>query len=372
MDFTPSPEQQDAAALARRILTDRCTRSRLRELEATGTRFDPDLWRELGTAGLLGLHLPEEAGGAGLGVLELCSVAVEAGRVLAPVPLPWHAVAAGALARHGSPEQVRQWLPAAVGGDSVLTVALAEDHADVADPPTTTARRVDGGWLVSGAKTVVPSATVADLFLVPVDTVHGCAVVLVRPDDAGVRVVPQEVNDGDTAGRLELDDVRVDDGRILGTVGDGRALAGWSASHLATVACAVQLGVVEAALELTAGYARTREQFGRPIGAFQAVSQRLADAYIGVNGLRLTLWQAAWRLSEDLAADVEVATAKLWAADVGHTVAHTTVHVHGGVGIDLDGPAHRYFTAAKRLEFLLGGSTRQALAVGRALASEPV
>ena len=102
---------------------------------------------------------------------------------------------------------------------------------------------------------------------------------------------------------------------------------------------------------LTAAYAKTREQFGRPIGTFQAVSQRLADGYIDVLGQRLTLWQAAWRLAEGLPADAEVAIAKLWAADAGHRLAHTTVHVHGGVGIDLDGEAHRYFTAAKRFEF---------------------
>lgn len=369
MDFTLSSEQQDAAALARRILVDRCTQPRLREVEATGTRFDPDLWKELGAAGLLGLHLPEAAGGAGLGLLELCSVAVEVGRALAPVPLPWHTAAAAAVARHGTPEQVARWVPAAASGESVLTVALSEDHCDVPDPATTTARHGDGGWRVTGAKTVVPAATLADLFLVPVDTADGAAVLLVRPDDPGVRVVPQEVNDGDTAGRLELDDARLDASRLLGDVGGG--VTAWLAAHLTTVACAEQLGVVEAALELTAEYARTREQFGRPIGTFQAVSQRLADAYIDVDGLRLTMWQAAWRLNEDLPAEVEVATAKLWAADTGHKVAHTTVHVHGGVGIDVDGPAHRYFTAAKRREFLLGGSTRQALAVGRALAAEP-
>ena len=94
---------------------------------------------------------------------------------------------------------------------------------------------------------------------------------------------------------------------------------------------------------------RTREQFGRPIGTFQAVSQRLADGYIDTLGQRLTLWQAAWRLGEGLPAEKELATATLFAADAGHRVAHTTVHVHGGVGIDLDGEAHRYFTAAKRL-----------------------
>ena len=99
--------------------------------------------------------------------------------------------------------------------------------------------------------------------------------------------------------------------------------------------------------------------------------QRLADGYIDTLGQRLTLWQAAWRLDEGLPADTEVAIAKLWAADAGHKLAHTTVHVHGGVGIDLDGEAHRYFTAAKRFEFLHGGATEQALRIGRTLAAEP-
>ncbi len=135
-------------------------------------------------------------------------------------------------------------------------------------------------------------------------------------------------------------------------------------------AAAEQLGVTEGALALTASYAKAREQFGRPIGTFQAVSQRLADGFIDVLGQRLTLWQAVWRLQEGLPATTEVAVAKLWAADAGHRLAHTTVHVHGGVGIDLDGDAHRYFTSAKRFEFLFGGATDQALTVGRELASQ--
>jgi len=371
MDFSLTPEQQDAAALARRMLADRCTQARLREVEAGGARFDADLWKELGAAGLLGLHLPETAGGAGLGLLELCSVAVETGRVVAPLPLTSHAVAAAAIAAFGSPEQVQEWVPTAAQGANVLTVALSEDHADVPERPTTVAERTADGWTLTGTKTVVPAATVADLFLVPADTADGGVVLLVRKDDPGVRVEEQEVNDGDKVGRLELDAVALPADRALGETGSGSQVTRWVAARLTVAVCAEQLGVVEGALDLTAEYASTRAQFGRPIGTFQAVSQRLADGYIDVHGVRLTMWQAAWRLSEGLPADVEVATAKLWAADTGHKIAHTTVHVHGGVGIDLDGAAHRYFTAAKRLEFSLGGTTRQALAVGRALAAEP-
>ncbi|WP_436535383.1 acyl-CoA dehydrogenase family protein [Actinoplanes sp. HUAS TT8] len=142
----------------------------------------------------------------------------------------------------------------------------------------------------------------------------------------------------------------------------GRAAA--DVPYLETVAhptvgvCAAQLGVVERALEMTAGYARSRVQFGRPIGSFQAVAQRLADAHIDVEALRLTMWQAAWSRTE-----ADVATAGFWAAEAGHRVLHTAVHLHGGVGLDLEYPLHRYFLAAKRHEFLLGGATRQLLAL---------
>jgi hypothetical protein len=131
------------------------------------------------------------------------------------------------------------------------------------------------------------------------------------------------------------------------------------------------VGGIERCLELAVAYASTREQFDRPIGSFQAVGQRLADGYIDVKGLRLTLTQAAWRVSEDLPADIDVASAAFWAADAGHRVAHTIVHVHGGVGVDTDHPVHRYFLAAKETEFALGGATGQLRRIGRELAETP-
>jgi alkylation response protein AidB-like acyl-CoA dehydrogenase len=135
-----------------------------------------------------------------------------------------------------------------------------------------------------------------------------------------------------------------------------------SPGRLVLGAAAQQLGVVERALEMTAEYARTRIQFDRPIGAFQAVSQRLADAWIDVEALRLAVWQAASRPEP-----AEVATAGFWAAEAGHRVLHTAVHVHGGVGIDMDYPLHRYFLAAEHHEFLLGGATAQLLDLAEVL-----
>jgi 3-oxocholest-4-en-26-oyl-CoA dehydrogenase beta subunit len=210
---------------------------------------------------------------------------------------------------------------------------------------------------------------VAAAFLVPVETPDGVAVFLVEPGDEGVTVTPQRFSDGDEVARLDLSGVAVSTARQVGPA-DGSAAE--RLRHLLLLAgAAEQLGITEGALALTAAYAKTREQFGRPIGTFQAVSQRLADGFIDVLAQRLSLWQAVWRLSEGVPAATEVAVAKLWAADAGHRLAHTTVHVHGGVGIDLDGEAHRYFTSAKRFEFLYGGATDQALAIGGSLADQP-
>ncbi|MFB9312076.1 acyl-CoA dehydrogenase family protein [Nocardioides plantarum] len=357
MDFSFTPEQDEAAELAARILGDRATNDRQKTVEAGGSRFDADLWRELDEAGLVSLALPEQYGGAGLGLIELARVLVEVGRTLAPVPLAVHGPAALLVAEVGTDEQKQRWLP----GATILSAAVAEERSHLPARPTVVAR--DGR--LTGTKVLVRAGAVAGAYLVTASTDEGTGVFLLDATADGVTEVEGHSSDRDLVVRLDLDDAPAD--RL------GGVEAAMRLGQLLTVAAAAeQLGVTDGALRLTASYAKVREQFGRPIGTFQAVSQRLADGYIDVLAQRLTLWQAVWLLSEGHAADTEVATAKLWAADAGHKLAHTAVHVHGGVGIDLDGEAHRYFTTAKRFEFLFGGATEQALAVGRVLASEPV
>ena len=364
MDFTFSSEADDAAELAATILKDHTTPERLAEVEAGGNRFDPVLWKALGDAGLRSLTTPETHDGAGLGLLELCRVLVEVGRTVAPAPIATDSVARLFIAGHGSDDQQRL-----VFDGELVSCAVAEEHEHAPTVPTTTAAQDGDDYVLTGTKYLVPAATVASMFLVPATTPDGAAVFLVDADASGLTIGEQHLSDGDVAGLVELDGVRMAaDRRVDG--GDGEAAA--RLVDLLTVAtCAVQLGVTEGAVQLTAEYAKTREQFDRPIGTFQAVAQRLADGYIDTRFLALTVWQAAWRLSERLPAAEAIATAKLWAADAGHRVAHTTVHIHGGVGVDLDGEAHRYFTAATRYDFEHGGTTEQALRLGRLLAAEP-
>jgi 3-oxocholest-4-en-26-oyl-CoA dehydrogenase beta subunit len=368
MDFTLTAAQDDLGGLTRQILTDRVTPERLRELDDSDTRFDRALWTELAKAGILAAALPESVGGSGLGLLEQCSVLIEIGRAIAPVPyLASIALGAAAIAEFGTRDQQRNWAAPAGRGEIVLAVALAEDDSDDPAAPATTARAVEGGWQLTGAKTSVLAGVEADLLLVPARTPSGVGVFLVASRDSGVSVQPQRVTGGDGTAQVALAGAFVPADRQLGVLGS--PVATWLSARATVGLCALQLGVTERALELTAAYARSREQFGKPIGSFQAVSQRLGDGYIDVEAIRLTLWQAAWRLAEGLPAETEVATAKFWAAEGGHRVAHTAVHVHGGVGIDMEGDVHRYFTAAKHNEFALGGATAQLRRIGAALAS---
>ena len=338
MDFTVSGEARDLAGLTR-------------DLAASGR----PLWPALAEAGVLAAALPKAAGGEGYGLVEQCAILVELGRAAATVPyLPSIVAAAGALARFGTEEQVAEWVAPAGRGEVVLSAAGRSVRAE----------RLPGrGWWLNGTIPAVPAAPGAALILVPAGEL---GVFLVRPGDPGATVEAERVEGGPAVGLLRLDGAVVPDERRLADPAAGR----WLTAHLTVGASAAQLGVVERALELTAEHCRTRVQFERPIGAFQAVAQRLADAYIDVEGLRVALWQAAWRLSEHPPAAVEVATAGFWAADAGHRVLHTAVHLHGGVGIDLTYPLHRYFLAAKYHEFLLGGATAQLLVLADTFRSE--
>jgi acyl-CoA dehydrogenase len=368
MNFEPTESQVELAGLTRQIVTDHVTPQRLRAVEEHGLLFDRRLWSALSAAGVVSAALPQSIGGGGLDFLEQCSVLVELGRATAPVPYLTCVLSAAALGYFGTDEQRSRWATPAASGDLVLTAALAEELLDDPEAPQTRAERHGEGWRLSGSKAVVPFGSVAGAFLVPAATDNGVCLFVVLPGDAGVSLEEQRLVDGDSAATLELSSVALGADRLV----PGADVVHWLVARATVALAAYQTGVLERALELTAEYAREREQFGRPIGSFQAVAQRLADAYIDVEAARLTMWEAAWRIANALPGGSYIATAKFWAADAGHRVAHTAVHVHGGSGIDLDAPTHRYFTAAKRTEFALGGATAQLRKLGAELAATPV
>ena len=367
MDFTSTEAANDLGGLVDTIVDAVCTPEHQRTLDGLDQRFDRELWGKLIESDILTSASPASLGGDGFGVLEQVAVLVALGHQLAAVPyLESVMLAAGALARFGSEELQQSWGMPAVSGEKILTVAL---DGEMGEGPVR-AVSAGGGYRLTGTRTQVGFGPVADAFLVPAETDSGTAVFLVAADDPGVTVTAIQTTGLGSVGHLTLDGVAVDGARQVGDGFDGIVVT-WLDTLATLGRSAFQLGVLERGLQLTAEYARTREQFDRPIGSFQAVAQRLADSYIDVKALRLTLTQAAWRVSEDIPAEIDVASAAFWAADAGHRVAHTVVHVHGGVGVDTDHPAHRYFLAAKEVEFALRGATGQLRRIGRELAETP-
>ncbi|GAA1082666.1 acyl-CoA dehydrogenase family protein [Tsukamurella strandjordii] len=355
MDFTVPEAQADLAALTRRITEDWAAKNP----HPGDSGLDRDLWAVLARSGILDAALPASIGGGALGITAHAAVLTELGRTVAPAPyLDSILVGAETIVEYGTPAQIEQWaLPVLRGTDTVAAV-FGDDHTGFV------ATVAGDGWRLNGAQTAVSSAAFADTLLIEADTPDGPALFLVPRDAQGISVTRQHVVNGTDTALVEAAAAPVPrDARLVGADAPARA------RRLATIGwCAWQAGVTERALELTAEYARTREQFGKQIGSFQAVRQRLADAYIDVEAVRLTALEAAWREAEGLDAAAEIATAKFWAAEAGHRVAHTTVHVHGGVGIDTEHPTHRYFVAAKRAEFALGGATAHLRALGAILA----
>ncbi|MGA8846465.1 MAG: acyl-CoA dehydrogenase family protein, partial [Nocardioides sp.] len=203
MDFFFTPEQDEAAQLAATILGERATNERQKKVEATGSRVDPELWKDLADAGLISLAVPEAHGGAGLGLVELCRVLVEVGRTVAPVPLAVHGPAAMLVAEFGTETQRAAILPGASSGALLLTAAVAEERAHLPARPTVVARADSAGWRLTGSKAIVRAGAAAGVFLTTAATDEGVGVFLVDPSADGVTRVEQHSSDRDIVVRLD-------------------------------------------------------------------------------------------------------------------------------------------------------------------------
>lgn len=283
-------------------------------------------WDELARADLLGIALPESVGGSGHTFFELALILEEQGRAGVHLPIVSTIVTALAIAQFGTEEQQQKWLPGVIAGDTVLTAVLDD------------------------ALGYAPYAAQADAVLI------------------GTKLVPSSA--------LTIEDVETTSGEPAGLVratGEGEDLpvdGEWLRERWAAGLCALQAGISDKALKLTAEYTTGREQFGKPVATFQAVAQRAADAYIDAQAIQLSAYQAAWRLAEGLPAANEVAVAKFWAADGGTRVALAAQHLHGGIGVDTDYPLHTYTTWTKQIELTLGSATPSLLRLGKAIAAE--
>jgi alkylation response protein AidB-like acyl-CoA dehydrogenase len=373
MDFSFTEDQDALRQLARTILDDHCTHERLKAVEATPEWFHRAVWNELAKSNLLGVALPEDVGGSGLGFFELCVLLEEMGRAVAPVPA-WPTLVLGALPidRFGSAAQRQRLLPGVCRGETILSAALVESGFDEPGTVTASATRDGGQWRLDGMKTCVPAAHLAARILVPARTGDGTVgVFLLDPNGRGVALERQITTTGEPQFAMTLSGAVVGADEVLGDPAGGAAIVDWLMQRAVAGLCIMGAGVGDRALRMTAEYTTARKQFGKPLATFQAVAQRAADAFIWVEGMRWTAWQAAWRLADGQSAPDDVAVAKYWAGEGGHFTTYAAQHLHGGIGLDVDYPLHRYYLWSKQIELSLGSSVQHLARLGAEMAKAP-
>lgn len=366
MDFAWTEDQRSLRELARKMLEELATHERQKAVKATPERIDRNLWRELAKANLLGVAIEERFGGNGTGLGELAIVMEEIGRAVAPVPVyPTLVLGALPIAAFGSEALRTKWLPRVASGDAILTAAIVEERpSDVVR-----ARREGVGFVLDGARPLVQAAHVADALLVPAQLEGATTLFLVDARAAGVALERAETTDEHVRPHLRAAGVRVAGGDLVGAVGQGGEILAWLRQRATLALCAMQVGVAERALEITARYATQRVQFDRPIGSFQAVHTRAGDAYVDVQAMRLTMLRALHLLEQGEDATESLIIAKYWAAEGGARVTYAAQHLHGGIGVDVDYPIHRYYLWARQIGLHLGSGAEQIAALGERLAS---
>ena len=361
MDFGFSEEQEMLRQSARSLLERECPSAHVRQMMDDERGYSPELWRKMAGLGWLGLVLPEEHGGAGLNYVDLVVVAEEMGRVLLPSPFIWTLMFAEAINRAGSEEQKGRFLPAIARGELIATPAHLEAKGSwKRDGIAMAARKSGAGFVLEGDKLFVNDAHVADFFLVAARTggKRGGGVTLFAIDAKrpGITVTPLKTMDQTRKlGAVAMRGVKASAADVVGEVNNGWPVLEAAIDRAKVALAAEMMGGAQKVLETTVEYTKVREQFGRPIGSFQAVQHKCANMMVDVEGAKSAVYYAAWAVSNDAAdARTAAAVAKAAASDAYRRTAADGIQVHGGIGFTWEHDMHLYFKRAKSSEFTFG------------------
>lgn len=356
MDLALTEEQTLIQRTARELLEARSPFAHVREMARDPVGYSRELWQELADLGWMGLALPEAHGGLGQGFLELCLLIEELGRHQTPLPFVGNVCAALAIARHGSDAQKTQFLGRLAAGEEIMACgggALA-----------TLAK--DGGYVLDGEMMFVPYAHVADHFLVSAQKAGAGEPIVCIVDGADAVSEPLETIRPDHEHRVRLDALGVGREQVIG-LAQGTAVAQDMERHATAAACAEMVGGAQRVLDLALGYVREREQFGRPVGSFQAVQHHLANMATDILGARLIAYEAIWHLSAGHEALEEVAAAKAWVSEAYRRVCAVGHQVHGAIGFTEEYPLHHYLRHAISAEVTFGDAEHHLERVARSL-----
>jgi alkylation response protein AidB-like acyl-CoA dehydrogenase len=356
MNFDFSDDQKQLRDQARKFLSEKCPPKAVRIVLDGKADYDRELWKGLAEMGFLGVAIPEEYGGAGAGHLELCVIAEEMGRALAPVPFSSTVyLAAEALLLAGSDAQKQRWLPRIASGDAIGTLALFESKGN----PSPLGIKLDAaGGVLNGVKKPVPDGAIAGVLIVAARTGSSgrdsdISLFLVDVKAGGVEAKPL-TNLDPTRGQAELtfNDCKAEP---LGATGEGFGLLTQLLDRAAVLVGFEQLGGADRALEMGRDYALDRIAFGRPIGSFQAIKHMLADMYVSATLARSNCYYGAWALSTNAAELPEAAaSARISATQAFQHCAKNNIQVHGGMGFTWEFDCHMYYRRANALALGLG------------------
>jgi alkylation response protein AidB-like acyl-CoA dehydrogenase len=357
MDFSFTSDQQLLKNSARAFLDEHCKPAAVRLLWDDPRGESDTMWKEMAQLGWLGLALPEAYGGSGLGMVESAILLEELGRAACPGPYWPTALAAAAIESAGTEAQKKRWLSAIATGDARATLALLDADLDW-DPAamTTRAQKSTTGFTLSGTKRFVPWAHVANVLLVPALAPEGPTLFLVDPASPGLKLSPVQGMDLATRWvQVDLDRVPAAADAVLGAPGQAAPLLTTLLRRGAVGAAAEMLGAARRCLDMAVGYAKVREQFGQPIGSFQAIRHKCSEMLLEVENSHSAVFYAAWAL--DANADdqaLAASVAKAYVGDASRKVCGEAIQVHGGIGFTWEYDLHIYFKRAKALEAMYG------------------
>jgi alkylation response protein AidB-like acyl-CoA dehydrogenase len=356
MNFAFSDEQEELRAAVRRFLSEKSPETEVRRLMDTTEGYDPAVWSQMADQlGLQSLTIPEEFGGSGFTYVELLVVLEEMGAALLCAPFfASVALAANALMTSGDDEAKKSYLPGIASGETIATLAITEDNGkwDFSGIECKAEKKGDG-WVLDGHKMFVLDGHVANLIVVAARTPAGVSLFAIQGDAAGLTRTPLPTMDQTRKqARLEFSGTAA---VLIGT--DGGAEAGLAKTlDLAAVALAAeQVGGAQRVLDASVEYAKTRIQFGRPIGSFQAIKHKCADMLLEVESAKSAAYYAAWAAAEDSdELPVVASLAKSYCSEAYFHSAAENIQIHGGIGFTWEHPAHLYFKRAKSSELFLG------------------
>jgi alkylation response protein AidB-like acyl-CoA dehydrogenase len=359
MNFDFSPEQKQLRDEARRFLDEQCPTKSPRAILEHGGDYDKTLWKGLADLGLIGVAIPEEYGGAGAGQLELCVIAEELGRALAPVPFASTVyLAADLLMEAGSDAQKKAWLPRIAAGDAIGTLAFVEG---IGNPSPAGIKLMATGHDLTGTKTLVQDAMAADFAIVVARTsagtdARGISLFLVELAQPGVTRTPVEtVDPSRPQAAITFDKAKAEP---LGQSGEGWDLFTRALDRAAVLTAFEQIGGADRALEMARDYALDRMAFGRPIGSFQAIKHMLADMYVAATLARSNAYYGAWALSTGSPELAEAAAnARVSATQAFQLCAKNNTQTHGGMGFTWEFDCHLFYRRSNLLAVSLGSAS---------------